>query len=130
MSDRRFFAEEVISLANTAVGSTLEDIGSSIQLDGNYTKGVFEIANLGETNALTDFSLMVQPSNNSGWHNLLTSTVWASVAGLLLSKSGDANTLAKETSCMVYVEIPPCYAIKFQGKSTDTSVTIKGQLWR
>ncbi len=130
MSDRRYFKAEVISLANTAVGATLEDIGAAITLEGNYTKAVFEIANLGDTNALTDFSLMVKPSQSAGWHNLLTGTGWATVAGLLLAKTGDANTLGTEASIMVVVDIPPCHSIKFQGKSTATSVTVKGQLWR
>ena len=124
-----------INLANTAVGSTLEDIGVTgnttpeIKLGGQKRILFVEIENLGATNALTDFAILVKAHKDATWTLLLSSTDWATIATILMYFKGAPHTLATTSIAHVQVDVRGMHAVKFQAKSTASSVTIKGKVW-
>ncbi len=121
---------KIITLANTSVATALEDVGSEIILGGEYDILAAEVSNLGASNALADFSLMVKLKRSGTWRNLITGTDWATAGIVLNAFTEELNTLALSTTGVIIVNVGPVYAIKFQADAaaSTTSIAINGYI--
>lgn len=121
MNNREYF-----SLANTAVGTTLEDVGAEQVVTADHADVMIEVANLGQTLALSDFSIMVKTHNDATYRNLITSTGWATAGAVLIAKTADINTLAASAAAVALLDVGPVYAFKFQAKVTASAKNLAG----
>lgn len=124
---------KVFEESNGTVGDSAEDVGSAIVLNNNFTELFFYVENTGET--LAGLSLLVQPVSGADWHTLLEDADWTdtNIYAMRYSSGSGSNAvhvLASTESGAAWVELPPCYAIKFQATSSTgtTNVTIEGRV--
>lgn len=125
------------SVASAAVVSTFTDLehndAPDILTGGTARKLAFELSNVGAN--LTDLSLMVKFHKDGTYQNYITGAEWAvsTVIPPLIQASAALHALAAGSPGLgwAFLELPPCYAIKFQGKcGTTTALTARGTIWR
>ncbi len=116
---------------NTEVGTSFEDIGAEIRMNGRRGLVNIEVVNGDSTQALSDFSLMVKMHPDSSFVNLKTSTSWATVDGVLLHFVGAPHTLVAGVTAIARLDVGPAVSIKFQAKvaaNTADGVIVRGNI--
>ncbi len=123
-----------IDKTNTAVGTTLEDIGDSgntdpeVILGGGYSRVSIQLTNTG-ANALVNFELHAKTHKDASFQVILTGAGWGTIAGRLLNFDGALNTLAAAAAAATaLINVEGFYHIKFQADADTggSGVTIKG----
>ena len=121
---------ENISLSNAAVGATYEDVGDPVLLYGEFDQATVQVANTGATNALTGFKVLARAHAAGAWDEWVGESVWGTPAEPLLHTSANMAALAAGASAIAFINLAGVHSIKFQAKSTNTSMTIIGKAVR
>lgn len=118
--DHVLLAKEMGHRSSAAILSSFTDIGAEIVNRNIRTRLFFELSNTHASVALTDFQLLIKATPDADYVVYLTGATWGTIAGVLRFFSGALNTLAGTAKGLAFVDLPPCYAFKFQGKTGST----------
>lgn len=100
---------------------------------GGLTKLVFEVAVASGGEALSDFAVLGKAHQNGGWHSLLAA--WPGEGELpmvVINQVGAVKTVAAGARALLYMDLGPLYAIKFQAKTASGTAVVDalGSLYR